>query len=245
LASIVSPPDPVSTRRGHAILVEKEMVERKRADPCLPLDEPCAVLSALVSREDLRMIGDERLQHVLRLVRLLHHRDEAVTLTQEDHAHIARLYSQCERGQAARPRMADEQDLSGVLGPDRGRGHVAHTTATASCAWSSGRARVEQLALGVDDDQLVKLESGVEKVGLDVPFGRPDVRRRRRCPPPAQAVALRFRIGSFGSDAEACSFWEQTGRPPLSVLNRQDRRSRISGCRSPRPLERRPYRRGQ
>ena len=46
---------------------------------------------------------------------------------------------------------------------------------TAACAieWSSGRARVLEVACGQDDDALIKRIAGADKAGLDVPFGWP------------------------------------------------------------------------
>jgi predicted nuclease with RNAse H fold len=90
---------------------------------------------------------------------------------------------------------------------------------TAACLidWQPGRAHVEHLELGVDDDQLVKLGERVEKVGLDVPFGWPDafvaaVAAHHRQEPwnAVENRELRFRRTDV-------YVWEQTGRPPLSV----------------------------
>ena len=47
---------------------------------------------------------------------------------------------------------------------------------TAACAirWHDGRARVEQVELGVDDARLHELARRATKVGIDVPLGWPD-----------------------------------------------------------------------
>jgi predicted nuclease with RNAse H fold len=90
---------------------------------------------------------------------------------------------------------------------------------TAACLieWQAGRAYVEQLELGVDDDRLVRLCERVEKVGLDIPFGWPDAfvaavaaHHGREPWPVAENRELRFRRTDL-------FVWDQTGRPPLSV----------------------------
>jgi Protein of unknown function (DUF429) len=47
---------------------------------------------------------------------------------------------------------------------------------TAACAieWTAGRARVVDVACGQDDDALLERIAGVDKAGLDVPFGWPE-----------------------------------------------------------------------
>jgi predicted nuclease with RNAse H fold len=89
---------------------------------------------------------------------------------------------------------------------------------TAACLidWQPRRAHVEQLELGIDDDQLVALSESVEKVGLDVPFGWPDVfvavaaHHRQEPWNVVENRELRFRRTDV-------FVWERTGHPPLSV----------------------------
>lgn len=90
---------------------------------------------------------------------------------------------------------------------------------TAACllAWKSGRARVERLELGVDDQHLLTLASQAEKVGVDVPFGWPDAfvtavaaHHSRKPWPTGENQELRFRRTDL-------FVLEQTGKPPLSV----------------------------
>jgi hypothetical protein len=85
--------------RRYALLVKKQMIERPAiralgavGDPSLPLDEhPSTPFAAPVLRKDLRMLCDQGLQHVLGLVPLLAHRNEAIAVSQEDRAHALTL----------------------------------------------------------------------------------------------------------------------------------------------------------
>lgn len=90
---------------------------------------------------------------------------------------------------------------------------------TAACRvrWLAGGAEVDVPELGVDDERLLELALDADKVGIDVPFGWPEVfvdavvAHRRGAPwPQAGKAALRYR--------ETDRFvWQQTRRPPLSV----------------------------
>src|SRR5580658_10322147 len=46
---------------------------------------------------------------------------------------------------------------------------------TAACVidWSDGRAIVNELNVGIDDDAIVRLVATVDKLGIDVPLGWP------------------------------------------------------------------------
>jgi predicted nuclease with RNAse H fold len=90
---------------------------------------------------------------------------------------------------------------------------------TAACAleWRDGRARVLDVAGGLDDEALVGRIAGADKVGIDVPFGWPDAF--------VDAVA-RFHAGDGWTAASltALRFRQtdrvvaaRTGRWPLSV----------------------------
>jgi len=46
-------------------------------------------------------------------------------------------------------------------------------TAACTIAWSRQKARISSLKVGLTDDELVLLGEGVDKIGLDVPFGWP------------------------------------------------------------------------
>lgn len=90
---------------------------------------------------------------------------------------------------------------------------------TAACAieWTDGRARVVDVACGQDDDALLERIAGVDKAGLDVPFGWPEafvdhVTRFHAGGAWAETslVALRYRE----TDRVVAA---RTGRWPLSV----------------------------
>jgi len=91
------------------------------------------------------------------------------------------------------------------------------TTAACLINWQPGRAHVEHLEVGVDDQRLIELAEMAEKVGLDVPFGWPDAfvtavaaHHRFKPWPTAENQELRLRRTDL-------VVWEQTGRQPLSV----------------------------
>lgn len=47
-------------------------------------------------------------------------------------------------------------------------------TAVAVIEWSTERATVTSLSIGADDDQILSSAAGVERIGIDAPFGWPD-----------------------------------------------------------------------
>ena len=47
-------------------------------------------------------------------------------------------------------------------------------TGLATVRWETGRARVDTLAVGVDDDQIVEAAVAADRTGVDVPLGWPD-----------------------------------------------------------------------
>lgn len=90
-------------------------------------------------------------------------------------------------------------------------------TAACTIRWQAGRASVERLLLGVDDERLLVLADEVTKVGIDVPFGWPDAfakviaaHHEGGALPQAELRDLRFRRTDL-------YVWERTGKPPLSV----------------------------
>lgn len=94
----------------------------------------------------------------------------------------------------------------------------AKKTAACSIRWGGGRAQVELLEVGADDDRLVELAAGADATGIDCPFGWPETFAALLgggSPPaaqwePALCRTLRFR-------ATDRRVREATGRWPLSV----------------------------
>lgn len=90
---------------------------------------------------------------------------------------------------------------------------------TAACVivWSSNTATVESLRAGADDDELRRLVTDAEKVGIDVPFGWPDdfvasvlAHHRMEAWPGSDGQELRLRrTDKF--------VWRETKKQPLSV----------------------------
>jgi predicted nuclease with RNAse H fold len=69
----------------------------------------------------------------------------------------------------------------------------AHTAAC-EIEWSDSRARITELTVGVDDDEIVRLVGRVDRLGIDVPLGWPIAF--------ADAVARHSRDGSWPPDYE-------------------------------------------
>lgn len=101
---------------------------------------------------------------------------------------------------------------------------ASQSTRTAVCVidWSSDRANVTELTVGVDDLAIVEIIANVDKVGIDVPLGWPSAF--------ADAVAQHTLDGSWPADyvhSDSRAFrlrrtdhwvWEMLGMPqPLSV----------------------------
>ena len=102
---------------------------------------------------------------------------------------------------------------------------AAQPKGTSACLieWSPGRAAVLELRAGLDDEALLELIGGADKVGIDAPFGWPDEfveavaahHDRARWPGKAQDQdAYRFRLSFRVTDRRLI---EETGRRPLSV----------------------------
>jgi predicted nuclease with RNAse H fold len=101
---------------------------------------------------------------------------------------------------------------------------ASQTAHTAACVieWADDRARVTRLSVGVDDDSITELITGVDKVGIDAPLGWPIAF--------ADAITQHTRDGSWPSTyqhADTSAFrlratdlwvWKKLGMPPpLSV----------------------------
>jgi predicted nuclease with RNAse H fold len=96
---------------------------------------------------------------------------------------------------------------------------ASSSAGTAACVirWEERTARVEHLQAGVDDNELRRLASYVDKVGIDVPFGWPDAfvasvsaHHRMDAWPGFDSANLRLRrTDEF--------VWRKTRRQPLSV----------------------------
>lgn len=93
------------------------------------------------------------------------------------------------------------------------------TTARCRIAWGDGRAVVEDLALGVTDDDLLAAHADSDVTGIDCPFGWPDpfvdlVSSTTNAEPPRWTTdwrdQLRYRLTDH-------TVHRETGRWPLSV----------------------------
>ena len=90
---------------------------------------------------------------------------------------------------------------------------------TAGCVidWDDRAVTVEFLGAGLGDEDVRRLATGADKIGIDVPFGWPDTFVR--------SVSAHHRLDVWpGFDSTALRLrrtdkfvWEKTGRPPLSV----------------------------
>lgn len=102
---------------------------------------------------------------------------------------------------------------------------AAQPANTSGCAldWTAGRPVAVELRSGLDDDALIELIGGADKVGIDAPFGWPDEfieavaahHEHRRWPGSTEDQDLyRFQLSFRATDRRLI---EAGGRRPLSV----------------------------
>lgn len=93
----------------------------------------------------------------------------------------------------------------------------AASTAACTVDWSGGRATVERLILGVDDDAILELTGEADVIGIDAPFGWPDAfvaMLDPQCPVQPWTTSRRDELRLRATDREVHRI---TNRWPLSV----------------------------
>lgn len=112
-------------------------------------------------------------------------------------------------------------------------------TAAVVVRWDRSSAVVESADTGIDDEGVVALALGVDKAGLDVPFGWPDafvdflVAHQERTHGPPEVVPAGSELTLRATDLQV---WEATGKRPLSVAADRIASTAVRGSRIQRAV---------